>query len=64
MFYAGVGDGRGSGVGASDGGCKKEAEGNDAERGADVFIGDGPADGGFVDVHFAGDLGHGEWVDP
>lgn len=60
FFGASVGDGRLKIVYATEGGGKEEAERDDAVRGADIFIGNGATDGGFVDANLACDFGHGE----
>lgn len=63
LFGLRVGDGGAGGGFATEGGGKKEAQGDDAVGRADIFIGDRPADGGFVQTDFLGDLMHSEGME-
>ena len=63
LFCAGVGDGGTVGAFPAQGGGKKVAQGNNPVRGADVFVRDGPADGGLVDSNFFGHLAHRQGVE-
>ena len=63
LFCLGIGDGGTGGAIRTQGGSKKETQGNDSVRGADVFVRDGTADSGLVDSDFSRHLTHRQRVE-
>ena len=63
LFRLGIGDGGTGGGFPTQGGGKKEAQGNDSVWGADVFVRDGTSDSGLVDSDFSRHFTHRQRVE-